>query len=201
LDGTVIAESDYDPAKMENHLQRPEVQMALTGNDATDIRYSVTLKTNFLYAAVPITVNSSVFGVARVAVSTQSVDHAVKNIQITIFQRLPSYLQQQSPFFLSQHIFRSNRCAKLTQFAADVSGSKPEVGIKQKYNDEIHQLEFAINQMANDLLQQVDNYKTESVQLSSILSTMSDGIIIVDQDGIVKLINPAATNLSSHLLI
>jgi len=89
----------------------------------------------------------------------------------------------------------------LTQFAADVSGSKPEVGIKQKYNDEIHQLEFAINQMANDLLQQVDNYKTESVQLSSILSTMSDGIIIVDQDGIVKLINPAATNLSSHLLI
>ena len=52
-DGTVIADSEQDPAVMENHRQRPEVAAALEGRAASAVRFSSTLERNFVYVAQP----------------------------------------------------------------------------------------------------------------------------------------------------
>lgn len=52
-DGTVIADSSQDPAKMENHAGRPEVQNALSGRVGYATRRSVTLGVDQMYVAVP----------------------------------------------------------------------------------------------------------------------------------------------------
>lgn len=54
-DGTVLGDSDNDPTKLENHLSRPEVQAALSGQVGTDERTSVTNGDPELYVAVPAT--------------------------------------------------------------------------------------------------------------------------------------------------
>ena len=53
-DGTVLADSEEDPALMENHRGRPEVATALAGSEGRARRVSTTLKQEMLYVAVPI---------------------------------------------------------------------------------------------------------------------------------------------------
>jgi len=53
MDGTVLADSDEDPATMANHGDRPEVVEALAGRRGEDIRRSDTQGLERLYVAVP----------------------------------------------------------------------------------------------------------------------------------------------------
>jgi len=52
-DGTVLADSDEDPATMDDHGDRPEVVEALAGRRGEDIRRSDTQGLERLYVAVP----------------------------------------------------------------------------------------------------------------------------------------------------
>ena len=53
-DGTVVADSAQDPAKMENHRRRPEIAAALAGHVGFDTRTSATLGVPQMYVAVPM---------------------------------------------------------------------------------------------------------------------------------------------------
>ena len=53
-DGQVLADSDANPADMENHATRPEFVDALKGNIGTNVRRSHTLGIDFMYTAAPI---------------------------------------------------------------------------------------------------------------------------------------------------
>lgn len=53
--GTVLADTDRDPATMDDHSDRPEVAQALTGDVGRDQRISDTEGTEQLYVAVPVT--------------------------------------------------------------------------------------------------------------------------------------------------
>jgi len=61
--------------------------------------------------------------------------------------------------------------------------------------DEIGRLNKAFNQMAAQLLAQIEAMQNERGKLSSVLEQMTDGVVIVDADGKVQLINPAAERM------
>ncbi len=63
--GNVIGDSAVKAPGMENHLSRPEVQKALQGVPAVDIRESRTTGEAYLYAAVPL--DGGRMGVLRIA--------------------------------------------------------------------------------------------------------------------------------------
>lgn len=45
---------ETDPAAMENHRTRPEIQAVLMGRMGTDVHLSSTLRDKILYVAIPI---------------------------------------------------------------------------------------------------------------------------------------------------
>lgn len=53
-DGTVLYDSAADPSQMENHADRPEVLEAAQAGEAVTMRYSETLGTDTVYAAVKL---------------------------------------------------------------------------------------------------------------------------------------------------
>jgi two-component system phosphate regulon sensor histidine kinase PhoR len=53
-DGRVIADSEEDPARMENHRTRTEISQALEGGTGRFLRVSGTLGQEMLYIAVPV---------------------------------------------------------------------------------------------------------------------------------------------------
>lgn len=57
---------------------------------------------------------------------------------------------------------------------------------------EIAEASGALNQLIDRLRAALDTGGSERIRLSSILNTMTDGVLVVDEDGIVELANPAA---------
>ncbi len=86
-DGTVIADSEADPATMENHANRPEVAPALRGVATASRRASVTVGDQLIYAAAPVFAETAVpagaagtraeAGVLRLALHEPSLDRAL----------------------------------------------------------------------------------------------------------------------------
>jgi two-component system, OmpR family, phosphate regulon sensor histidine kinase PhoR len=82
--GTVIGDSDVGQARLstlENHLQRPEVQEALKHGSATALRYSDTLQTSMIYAAMTYG-SGSAKGIIRLAMPLEYLTSASNTLQL-----------------------------------------------------------------------------------------------------------------------
>jgi len=84
LDGTVLGDSDEDPATMENHADRPEVIEALSTGVGVNTRHSATLDYDMMYAAIPIEQDGTIVGVARVALPLNDINADLAHINRTI---------------------------------------------------------------------------------------------------------------------
>jgi len=65
--GRVISDSQADAEKMDNHLNRPEIQQAITTGSGKAARFSVTLQQSMLYIALPVKENAVIKGYIRLA--------------------------------------------------------------------------------------------------------------------------------------
>lgn len=64
-----------------------------------------------------------------------------------------------------------------------------------KSDDEIHTITSAYNSVLTGVNLQIAALQSEHARLSGVLTGISDGLILVDADGLVTLVNPAAQQL------
>ncbi len=96
---------------------------------------------------------------------------------------------------ISEQISRSLRA--LTKSAWQLAGSAPSEQATAESGDEIAQLEQAFRSMSEHVNSHTTELESEQVSLNSVLQTMNDGVLIVDEEGRVQLTNPAATRMFS----
>lgn len=196
-DGTVLADSEDDPAAMENHHDRPEVIAALAGGEGRVRRLSATLKHEMLYVAVPT--GSGVFpwsnGVVRVAVPASRVDPLLANVirlpllvglLLLILMLLPAY-------FLARSFTRP--IERLRTMAVEVAEGDLSYRVGLRCSDELGQLGEALNHMTAELQNRVSTLAAEKEQSAEILATMSDGVLVLDAAGVVVRVNTAAARM------
>ncbi|RPI52890.1 MAG: hypothetical protein EHM49_04970, partial [Deltaproteobacteria bacterium] len=82
--GKVVGDSEKDPSKMDNHVDRPEFIDALKGPSGTSIRYSRTLEKDMMYAGIPIKKKSHVLAVIRTSTPVNNIDLLLKSMKIKI---------------------------------------------------------------------------------------------------------------------
>jgi len=82
--GAVLGDSDQDPAKMENHSDRPEFVQALQKGLGQSVRFSHTLGKNMTYIALPIEYDGKVIALVRTAVSISVIAQVLHNIYFKI---------------------------------------------------------------------------------------------------------------------
>jgi two-component system phosphate regulon sensor histidine kinase PhoR len=196
-DGTVLGESDEDRTQMENHLNRPEIQQALNTGRGMSIRFSQTLGMQMLYIAVAITNDGKTVGFARLALPLQQVDSNVGEIQRTII--LSSLVAAALSILLAIIIaqFTTGPLRALTRAAQKISMKGPPGPLLPATQDEVGQLTRAFNTMAVQIREQFSDLEKEQGKLAAVLQQMTDGVLIVDDQGIVQLINPAAERMFS----
>jgi len=95
--GRVISDSQAEAEKMDNHLNRPEIQQAIKVGHGKATRFSATLQESMLYVALPVRQNAAVKGYVRLARPlvevTESLNHLYRVIYLTLFVIvLPSLL-------------------------------------------------------------------------------------------------------------
>jgi two-component system phosphate regulon sensor histidine kinase PhoR len=193
--GVVVGDSDQDPGLLDNQLSRPEVQQALNGSENTITRFSQTLNQELLYSAVPIKVDGQVIGVARLAVPLTTVDSAMADFgsRIMLASLLAASAAIVLAFFLTSFVTQPLR--RLTERIIKMStGNQSEINGFDR-TDEITQFERAFDQLEGQLNTQINALTYEQGTLSSVLNSMTDGVVIIDSRGFIQLINPAVERM------
>ena len=195
IDGTVLGDSDEVPAVMENHADRPEIQDALTSGFGESTRYSTTLGTQMMYVAIPITDESEIIGVARVALPLTQVESSVNSIIIIIIiaMAIAAALVILAAWFITRLITRPIR--ELTKVSREIASGQLNQKISVSTKDESGQLAHAFNEMASKLKDMMATVTDDKARLASILDNMADGVLLADNDGNIILTNDAARNL------
>ncbi len=81
--GTVLGDSEENPALMDNHANRPEVIAALASGVGESTRFSTTLGTRMMYVAVPVRVAGQTVGIARVALPLTTVEETANRVTLS----------------------------------------------------------------------------------------------------------------------
>ncbi|MCI0454703.1 MAG: ATP-binding protein [Candidatus Dadabacteria bacterium] len=196
-DGVVIGDSQEDPSRMENHAKRPEVVEAILKGTGKSIRYSTTVDKEMVYIAVPIKdENGAVEAVIRTALPSSSLEKVFSPLKSKIIYiclilvALALLLSIVSSRALTKSL---ERTIKLSQEIAkgDFNVSIP---ISDK-KGEIGKLNIALGEMAEKLEDLFKEVSLEKSQLETVISTMSEGVMVVDGDGKIRLINSALKDM------
>ncbi|WP_456278477.1 ATP-binding protein [Bacillus sp. AK128] len=93
-------------------------------------------------------------------------------------------------FFLSSRI--TSPLIKMREAAFQIAEGKFETRLPVLTQDEIGELGIAFNKMGKQLKLNIDALRHEKEQLSSILSSMADGVITLNRNGVTQVSNPPA---------
>jgi two-component system, OmpR family, phosphate regulon sensor histidine kinase PhoR len=194
-DGQVIYDSQADAAQMENHSNRPEVQKALQGQEDSEIRLSDTLNIREFYAAAPIYSGSQVIGVFRLAITLQEIDNRMAVIRQTILLSASGAILVAILLALALSSYTTQPLRRLADYVVRQGKGKKSLPAFNARSDEVGQLEQAFAEMAVQLESRIDDLQQERGTLAAVLANMTDGILIVDRQGNVQLINLAAQRM------
>jgi two-component system, OmpR family, phosphate regulon sensor histidine kinase PhoR len=194
-DGVVLGESHLPLDEIGNHINRPEVQRALQNEVSTQLRYSDTVQTQMLYAAAPILSQGNIIGVARMAVSTRTIQRNESSILRTVL--IATAVATLLSILLAGLVaaYTVQPIKQLTNNMQRFANGIPVKVSPTRRGDEIGQLHRAFHEMSHQLNAQIDELRTERSKLEVVLANINDGIVIVDSEGNVQLINPAALRL------
>lgn len=193
-DGLVIGESITTDKNMENHSKRPEFIDALKTGEGTAIRYSKTEDQTMIYFARRVELNGSVF-VIRLSVHINE----IKNMQLTYLKSLfwttaiGVIVCTVLVYFYVNMI--TNPIRMLTRLATTISLGQYEKRINVTSRDEIGQLGHAFNLMARRLQETITDLSDKQSKLISILASMDDGVIVIDNNEKILIINSAAQKI------
>ncbi len=195
MDGTVLGDSEADPATMDNHLTRPEVHQAITQGTGSNIRRSATTGINTLYVAVPIRSGTKPSGIVRLAMPLSAVDAAIVRLQTTLLiaMGVGAFLSLVLSFLAADRATRP--LGKLTNAARRVAAGELHTTLLPAGRDEIGQLTAAFVTMTERLRTQFESLQTERGKSAAVLAQMSDGVAIFDGQGKTFLLNPAAGHM------
>ena len=193
--GRVRAES-AEPAgtvaNIENHLARPEVQMALRGTAGFDRRQSATVGRPLLYVAVP-----GGPGVVRVASPLSRVDSIVHRAQRSVFGAAGMALLLGAILALIAARSIAQPLTDITQAARAIAqGAAPR--FPRSGIPEIDDLVRALRDMHEQLDQRFGELRRERAESAALVEAMVEGVIAADGRGRIVTANGAARRLLGY---
>jgi two-component system, OmpR family, phosphate regulon sensor histidine kinase PhoR len=200
-DGVVLGDSEValaDVPRMDNHGGRPEVVQALASGEGSSEHMSATLHQTLLYAAVPFLRDGAVAGVVRVSASLGAIEEAKSALWRLIW--LGTGIALGLALILSNVLAKRMSAAvgELTAAARRMTAGDLEVRTRLAGHDELSGLGEALDRLAGSLAHTLGELRAERDLQRRILEAMHEGVVVVDRDGRIVLMNPA---LRSTLLL
>lgn len=191
-DGRVLGESDGEPARMDNHALRPEIAEALRGRRGRAVRYSATTNATMMYVAIPVFRPGEIAGVVRVAVPLTDVESAFASLRRKIFFGGGAAALAAAAISLLVARWISHPLDRLRIGAERFARGELGFRIAERGTYEIRSLSAALNTMAQQVQERIDGLARQRKELETLLSSMAEGVIGVDQEERVIAVNRAA---------
>ncbi|MBF0233434.1 MAG: PAS domain-containing protein [Desulfamplus sp.] len=194
-DGTVIADSDNDITEMANHKNRPELIDAFKGSISSIARYSDTLSKKMMYVALPIEQHNVVHAVIRMSISISTIDEKIRQVIYSVILGgvLIALFASVVGFFISKKITRP--IEEMTEGVQYFSEGDLDRKLLIPDSLEMSALALSMNSMASKLDEKIKTTIRQKNELDSVLSSMQEGVIALDQDNQIININPSAAQI------
>ncbi len=195
LDGRVLADSDENPVRMENHNDRPEVMAALAGRMIPSLRFSQTVQQNMMYVAMLLEDQGNRIGVLRTAIPVTAMEEALAAIyQKIIWGSLVAALfAALVAWIIARRISTPLEQMKLgvERFSrGDFTGRMREEG-----TEELATLARTLNEMATQLDSRLQTIVRQHSQLQAVFASMVEGVITVDTEERILDVNKSGAQL------
>lgn len=193
--GQVIGDSQENPASMDNHSDRPEIQAALKQSNGTSTRYSYTVKQRLMYVAIAVKDGEQTSGVVRASMPIPTITQALHvmyghlitgGVMVALFGAIISFgvaywlnrplqeIRKGVDHFASGHLQHRIYVPETTEFQVVAE---------------------ALNQMAGQLHARIDEITQQRNELETMLASMVEAVIVVDPDERIVTCNQAACQL------
>ena len=194
-EGIVLADSEEEASRMDNHLNRPEIQEARVKNTGMSVRFSKTLGMETLYVAVPVEEEDSIKGYIRMSRPLAEVRHYVREIDVLILQ---SFLIVGILSFFVAFIFTSRLTSpihEMERFTKRLREGEDPGSLMINSVDETGRLARNINYMVMELKEKIRSANEEKGKLKSVFASMEAGILVLDTDDRIETINNASMKI------
>lgn len=195
--GVVIGDSEKDPTLMDNHATRPEIRKALKGYTGASTRFSRTLRTRMMYVAIPLRSGDKITGVIRTSKPLSAIEKTLSEIRTKIIiGSLGAILfSALLCFVVSRRISKPVRT--LSEGAERFAHGNLEyrISLPPSASSEFHILAETMNRMAKELELKIYELAQQGNELKTVLTSMSEGVVALDLDKRVILLNGAAARL------
>lgn len=184
-DGNVIFDSEKKSD--ENHLERSEIKGALQDGEGYSSRYSETTRTNTYYYAMKLS-NGNILRVAKDADALNSVFTSILPYMILIFIML-LIMSLAIGFFLTKKII--NPITKLSESVDDIG---TDIDADDIY-PELSPFITEIIAQKREIRYQLGKVEREKNKVAAIIQNMSEGMILLDLDKNILLMNEATKRI------
>ncbi len=193
--GLVLADSEKDPAAMENHRYRKEVSEALEGRIGQSLRFSYTVEARMMYIGIPLVKEGRVRAVLRLSYFMSAIDVLVAHLRGAVGRAvlIVSLLALLAALLLSLHW--SGPIRKLTGAARQVEGGDFGVRVHIHNQDELKALADGFNLMTERIERLFGDVTAQRENLLNIIGSIKEGLAVVDREGRITLANESLLRL------
>ena len=196
LSGKVLGDSHEDPARMDNHADRPEIKTAMQGETGMALRFSNTLKDQRMYLAIPIIRDGALSGVVRTSIPLTFIDQALRAVELKIggIGLLVALLAAWASLIISRKISRPLEQIKHAAETIARGDWKEELKITSD-SIEFSALADGLNHMTAQLEERIGTITHQRNESEAVLSGMVEGVLAVDARERVMRLNKAGGKL------
>src|SRR5262249_22889347 len=195
-DGRVLADStisDHLLATVENHLARPEIQQSVATRRGTDLWTSHTTGERTLYLAVglngPNHATPVVFLRLGLPMTTFDREVAKLNRDLALAFGIAFLIAVTLSVWLAHSITKP--LSDIAIAAQELAKGDHAVRIRTGSRDEVGLLADTLNHVTDQLRAKIDELSEDRAQLLAMLTSMVEGVMVLDRRGRVLQINPA----------
>jgi len=195
-DGRVFGDSS-EPldavATMENHAERPEVVEARAHGQGRSRRHSDTLNIDMAYVAVTVTHPTVAF--VRVALPLTTVRQQLQQVLTATLAALSVALFGGALIAWLYAVHIGQRVGTIAAVARRYRGgdlTPPRLGFG---DDELGDVARALDESIQEIGRRLDEQARDRGRMEAILAGMVEGVIVVDSQGKLQLVNHAARDM------
>lgn len=189
---TVIADSQDNSLVGKPHENREEITAAWEGNPKVVTRKSESLGADMVYYAKKVTVGDT-FVIVRAAIKVEEINQYVFNALPTYVYVLISvlFVSYIAGILATVNLIKPLEEVKNT-LAAVNNGEKISCSYDKESDPDVREMLGEIADVGEKLQNSINEANAERERLNYVLANVSDGITVIDANGIVTVMNKVA---------
>jgi two-component system phosphate regulon sensor histidine kinase PhoR len=192
-DGRVVGDSMVSGsglATLDNHATRPEIMDARAHGLGTSRRYSHTLQTDMLYVAMRV--DHPVVATVRLALPLTDVQRQVADVRRLALIALGAAVALAAAAAAFSSTMMSRRLQAMAAAARRFAAGDLSHPVRDYERDEIGTVARVLDDTVRALAGRVAELARDRARTDAILTGMVEGVMVVNRQGRVQLVNPAA---------